>query len=89
MIKYKTTKLYVEIHLVEVSRETALSVWVKTKHGESRQQKSSDWRVFHDTWQQAKDYLVARETQRVEGLRLQLERAKRALGNAKGLREPE
>lgn len=89
MIKYKTTNSYVEIHSVEVSKETALSVWVKNKHGETRQQKSSSWCVFHDTWQQAKDYLVARETQRVEGLRLQLERAKGALGNAKGLREPE
>jgi hypothetical protein len=88
MIKYKTKKYDVEIAPVEISKETECFVWVKGNQKDFREAKNSAWSAFHDTWQAAKDYLVARESQKVDALRLQLERAKGELGNAKGLREP-
>lgn len=88
MIKYKTSNYGVEIERVEVIRETAQCVFVVASGRERRESKSSEWSKYHDTWQQAKDFLVERETVRVEAARRILELAKGKLGNAKGLREP-
>lgn len=89
MIKYKTSNYGVEIERVEVVRESAQCVWINVGHRERRESKSSEWATYHDTWQHAKDFLVKRETGRVEAARASLERAIAKLGNAKGLREPE
>ena len=66
---------------VEIEKETEVSVWVNGH----RNAKRSEWDNYYDTWQEAKDALQNRAQQQVDSLRLQLERAKGALGNIKGM----
>jgi multidrug efflux pump subunit AcrA (membrane-fusion protein) len=70
-----------KITQVEVERETDISVWINGH----RNAKRSEWNNYYDTWEEAKAALQAKAQSQVDSLRLQLERAKGALGNIKGM----
>ena len=70
-----------EIFEVTVERETEKSVWINGNHTAKR----SQWKNFFDTWDEAKKMLTDHQSQRVNSLRRQLEKANGKLGNIKGL----
>jgi hypothetical protein len=65
---------YGVIHTVEVERETEKMVFYRSSTSgqlcnEYKQTQNSSW---HDTWDEAKDALLARKARRFEKLRLEL-----------------
>ena len=80
-----------KIEAFEVLRTTAKQVVLpspRRKGGEEREAKETDWYSWHETWEAAHGRIVADAQKKVDGLRLQLERAKGELGNAKGMNPP-
>jgi hypothetical protein len=82
--KYRTggfgNKLIEEI---EVERETDASVWING----TRSSKSCSWLRYHHTWGEAKEYLLNKAQNELDGARIRLERAQGAYGNVKGLKQ--
>jgi len=58
-----------EIVEVDVVRETDKTVW---RHSGLKERKIADYQVYHDTWRAAKDFLLARATQKKEDARMKL-----------------
>ena len=83
MIKYRTR--WDSIEAIEVDRETAKQVVLKSG---SRENKVSDWSNWHDTWEDAHAFIVKNAELAVERLRTKLERAKGELGQIKGMKPP-
>lgn len=85
MYKYKTTKIQPNnlIEKVEIKKETDKSVW--TKYG--RTAKNGRWDQYHDTWQQAKDYLKERAGFRLDAAHKELHGAKDHYETVKSLVE--
>ena len=80
-----------KIEAFEVLRTTAKQVVLPStqrKGGEEHQAKETEWYTWHETWEAARARIVADAQKKVDGLRLQLERAKGELGNAKGMKPP-
>lgn len=91
MKKFKTSGNYVaKIEVVECERETDLCVWVKQgfKNEARRSNKRSSYENYFDSFQEAKDFLIAQGDSQVRHARRRLEEAQSYLGNAKGLKEP-
>jgi len=84
VIKYRTGswggKL---IEAVEIERETDKCIWVNG----SRMNKVSSYYKFHESWPEAKEYLLARAERALESARRSLQRAQDELGNIKGLKD--
>ena len=90
MLKYKTK--FEKIEAVEILRETEHQVVLPPTHTngkERREQKRCYWYAWHDSWDDAHAYLVAKAQADVDSLRLQLARANGKLGNIKGMKKPE
>ena len=89
MIKYKTrsTKCGVQAEIVEVeiSRETDRSVWLP---GGRIERKMCDYHLYHDTWQDANDYLLRIADEQVDIAQNKLERARRRRAEVLAMREP-
>jgi len=85
MVKYRTEdNFYGElIEPVEVERETASSVWINGR----RNAKITDWRCYHDTWGEAKAYLLKLAESKLNSARRSLELAQGTYGNVKGLKQ--
>jgi putative IMPACT (imprinted ancient) family translation regulator len=79
------------IEQVEVVKETEKTVWVRHEwngHKSVEQvRKESNYHQFHDTWQEAKDYLIEKAAQKVDACRERLEAAIEDLRKMKELRE--
>lgn len=91
MIKYKTVSFgRHRIEKVEVVKETEKTVWVKTGDGATinKTLKDSVYHHYFNSWQEAKDYLLAKKQTEIESIRRRLEYANSVLGNIKGLKEP-
>ncbi len=74
MIKYKTW--LDEISKVEITRESKSSVWIKGWGGKERRiLKVATAECIFDTFNDAKAFLVAKATQRIERTKENLERA--------------
>lgn len=84
MIKYRTR--FNEINAIEVFRETDKQVVILVGKTERRENKFSDWSSWHDTWEAAHAFLIAKAEEKVDSLRLQLEQAKVTLGQIKGMK---
>lgn len=83
MKKYKAYFGYgADIEAVECDRETENSVWIKG----NRRAKVGERETFHDTFEQAKDFLILRATRELESARSSLKRAQDKLGNIKGMK---
>lgn len=103
MVKYQTNScrygVESKITAVEIIKETEKQVhilvewedsWSKKKHSRVyRELKESQYHHWHDTWEEAHAYLMEQANRHVESIRLNLERAKGALGNIKGMKKPE
>lgn len=91
VIKYRTSRSSITIEQVECEKETAKCVWVRREHlfgGSSsldKWSKVTDWHIYHDTWEGAKEYLLKRTLALVESLRYQLKNAERDLKKLKAL----
>ena len=82
---------WAKIEAFEVLRTTAKQVVLPSPHkkgGEEREAKETDWHTWHETWEAAHTRIVADAQKKVDSLRLQLECANSALGNAKGMKPP-
>ena len=87
MIKYRTQ--FGEIEEVEVMRETDKQVFHASPRGQDRREnKVSDWRNWHDTWEAAHAFLIAEAQRDIEELRIRLEGANGRLGQIKGMNPP-
>jgi hypothetical protein len=92
MIKYRTRDDNIEAH--EVLRETAKMMVLApgTSANQWRQErkvaKRSEWENWHDTWDEAKTFLIEDAQNEVDASRSRLERSKSRLGNIKGMVPP-
>jgi hypothetical protein len=98
--KWKTTSCSTRIERVECSRETDKAVWVLvypwTLDGgrgtkpptEGRRMKNSESENYHDTWEDARDFLLRIAESEVLRARDRLQRAHDFVGSVKGLRKP-
>ena len=86
VIKYRTS--FNKIEALEVERETDKQVVLPANNGfrSSRENKVSDWSNWHDTWEAAHAFLVAKAERDVSSLRMRLEQAKGKLGQIKAMR---
>lgn len=86
MIKYRTR--FDRIAAIEVERETDKQVVLPATDGfrSIRENKVSDWSNWHDTWDDAHAFLVAKYEREIESLRMRLEQAKGKLGQIKGMK---
>lgn len=84
--KYMTRdNLYGElITAIDVEKETEKSVWINGR----REAKHSSWATYHDTWEEAKTYLLALSLRKLKNARRSLLLAQTDHGNVKGLKEP-
>lgn len=82
MLKYKTGGFVKPIEPVEIERETDKCVYIRG----CRHAKLTDYYAFHDTWDEAKAYLMSKAEDSVFNARRNLERANSHLGNIKGLK---
>lgn len=73
MIKYLTRRKWkkTDIELVEVERESTLSVWVQ---GIRKNKRGTNY-VYHDSWRLARLYLSANNRQEIARLQSQLDLA--------------
>ena len=71
------------IETVTIDRESGASVWVNDR----RMAKSSSYKNYFDTWEEAKNFLVSRAETDIKYARARLEAANSKLGNIKGLKE--
>ncbi len=82
---------YGEIEARKVVRETKHRIWFisswRGKDSERSENKRSTDQNWFDTWEDAHAFLVEKAQQKVENLRLQLERAKGELGQIKGMKK--
>lgn len=70
---------------VEVEKQTALSVWVDGK----RVSRLGNMYGYHNTWEDAHEYLFKCAHGEVGRARRRLEVLKSILGNVKGMKNPE
>ncbi len=83
MIKFRTNKYKLGIEEVKVDdRETDHSVWIDG----SRSAKWSDWHQYHDTYEQAFNYLDCRYTQRLARAENNLSTAKNEYASVQELK---
>ncbi len=92
MIKYKTyanrffhsnIAIYY-IAPIYIERETEKSVFFS---GGRRQAKISEFEIFHNTWEDARNYLKQKAKDKLASARLQLQDAQGHYGNIKGLKK--
>jgi hypothetical protein len=91
IVKWKTRSMNTAaIERVEVLRETGRSVyytdWSKK---ERRANKAGSFEQYHDSWDDAHQFLLGRAESAMVYARRSLERAQGVLGNVKGLKKPE
>ena len=72
MLKFITDKYKIGVKEIEVERETEHSVWIKG----NRSAKWSDWRQYHDTYEQALTYLDCMYTKKLTRAENNLDTAK-------------
>ena len=93
VIKYRTDWQN-KIDRVECLRETEQFVvlpdagFLAHKSGERREAKRGDFCQYHDSWEEARTYLLTKAEKAVADARRDLEVAKSKLGNIKGMKPP-
>ena len=86
--KYKTQPSSTVIEAVEVLRETEQCVYVPRGKHERREFKATRWDRYHDSWEDAHQYLMSKAERKIDDARRDLQLAQSFLGNVKGLRKP-
>ena len=78
-----------EIKRVECTRETEKCVYVASLSGrEHRSMKISDYEQYHDTWSDAKAYLLSKARREVEAYEANLHAARAKFDQIASLKEP-
>lgn len=85
MKKYVTRYHVIRVEAVEVEKETADFVWI---NGRCRR-KESQYEQYHDTFDDAKRYLITRHLNSVSDAKNRLQIAKTYLGMAESLKSPD
>ena len=87
MIKYRTC--WDTIEAIEILRETEKTVCFQFLGSgkEVRESKRSNFQNWHDTFEEAKEFLVYQAEYEVEKAMINLERAKGKLGQLRGMRQ--
>ena len=95
IVKWRTNRYgRAAIERVECTRETAQTVWYMQQDAwrktdtEHRAAKESSGERYHDSWEDAKAYLLESANLSVIHARNALQRANDTLGNVKGLKKP-
>ena len=91
LVKFKTGYSADNIERVEVLRETAQCVYLPSHcpgKTERRDAKRSEYTQYHDTWAEARAYLMQKAQTAVIAARRNLELANARLGNIKGMKPP-
>ena len=85
MIKYKTSGISFGklIEEVDIEKETDKSVWINGR----RLSRRSSWDSYHDTWDDAKKFLLDIAEQKLTLARHVLNKAQSEYGNVKGLKD--
>lgn len=73
------------IQEVEVEKETDKSIWIDG----NRESKNSDHAQYHDTWDDAKAFLLKKAEKKLNKARRFLELAQGEYGIIKGLKKPD
>lgn len=92
IVKWKTSRYSgAKIERVKCTKETAQTVWYVDDYWKKERgvRKDSGGDRFHDTWEQARDFLMDSAVKQVGYARRDLQRANDFLGNVKGLKKPE
>lgn len=89
MIKYRT-RFESEIEALEVIKETEKQiVFVGNLGAQNRESKRSDWQNWHDTFEDARQFLLEKSESEAVSLRKRLEEVKKRIETIKGLKEQE
>jgi hypothetical protein len=86
--KFYTRDYSLEIKPVAIERESESCVWINISGRSSRSNKKSSYDRYHDTWEEAHAYLVARCQRSVDALKEQLQKARTSLGQVESLKKP-
>ena len=84
MNKFKASPWNTTIQQVEVERETEHCVWIRGR----KNTKNSDFASYHDSWNEAKAFILAEAEDKAASLRRQLDIANSKIENIKGMKEP-
>ena len=89
MIKYKTGHWKDLIQKIEVIKETDKCVYVFNPHRgkEGRENKVTSYYVIHDTFEQAKQYLIDKAKEKIKLYKDQLSRVEKELIEINKLKE--
>lgn len=85
IIKYKTNSSKTRVEVVEVTRESASSVWL----GTCRHAKTTSYECYFDTFEAAFDACMTAAQSNVDAARRRLEFCNGLLGSIKGMKRPE
>jgi glutathione peroxidase-family protein len=79
-----TKKFYLNIDKVEVERETNVSVWLKNGR---REAKISDYSIYHNSFTEAKEYLINRKEKEIQRYQCEIKDSKQDLNIINGLED--
>lgn len=85
MKKYVASTWYNSIDVVEVDRQTDSSVWIKGR----MHRRSSDYKIYFDTFDEGKQWLVKRMESKVKSASASLKYEEKELEKVKALEENE
>jgi len=83
---YKYLQQFDSIKKVEITRETDHFVWLKD---DRRDKKTTSWRNYFDTYEEAKMFIIMTAAGKVDGLKYHLQKAEVELEKAHALEENE
>jgi hypothetical protein len=90
--KYKSS--FSSIEPVEIEKESEKSVWLygfRIGGGKGplrRADKRTSWECYHNTWEEAKAFLISLAVEEVASARSQLEEAEEKLAHCNSLEQP-
>lgn len=84
---YKYRRGYADkIERVEITRETDKSVWLKVPRGERKAKKLSRYEVYYDTFEEAKECLIASIKNKIRQAEIKIEFATEELKETEALK---
>ena len=90
MKRYRTVRVDNSIECCEVERETRDFVVFKSSYGRTKRElKRGYYQRWHETWAEARAYLMGRAKDRITAARTHLDAAHRDLAQVEAMTEPE
>ena len=88
IIKWKTGGFNALIARVECTRETDASIFLMSGTRERREAKRSAYYVYHDSWVEARDYLLEKEKSKEIAARSKADKALEQIQFLESMAEP-